>query len=145
MIIDRTKLDAVMKLIDEIADSDDAHQITVLETKLREITGKPDIQASDCLAYWSWTSLEELARTFLMPAAEHQGLQDDELAAIIAKICTCEYSESETDYQLKVLERETGLINLSDYIFYPDKVGLDMDAGSAEIIAKILADRKNKI
>lgn len=57
------------------------------------------------------------------------------------KIANVEYSESEMDYQLDVLEKETGLINVSDYIFYPNLIGLELNADVQEIIAKILADR----
>lgn len=76
-----------------------------------------------------------------MPAPEKQGLSDDELTDIITKIIKCEYDEAETDYQLKVLERETGLINISDYIFYPDEVGLAFNAGINDIVSKILSDK----
>ncbi len=140
--IDNTRLISVMEIIDEIANINDDNKIAELEVKLREITGKKDINASDCLEYWGWTSLEELARSFLNPTPEFKGLNDDQLSEIIEKICECEYSESETDFQLKVLEKETGLSNISDYIFYPDEIGLDIDADTSEIIAKILADRK---
>lgn len=52
------------------------------------------------------------------------------------------YSEAETDYYLKLLEIETGLDDISDYIYYPDLAGLDPQAESSEIAAKIIADRR---
>ena len=118
------KLKAVMDIVDEIAESNDEVRINELESKLREITGRTDINASDCFEYWGWTNLEDLAKTFLMPLPIKNGLNDEQLAEIITKICECQYSESETDYQINALEKETGLDNVSDYIFYPDTVGL---------------------
>ena len=85
--------------------------------------------------------MEELAKSFLLPTPQAQGLSDEELAIIVEKIANVEYSESEMDYQLDVLEKETGLINVSDYIFYPNLIGLELNADVQEIIAKILADR----
>lgn len=140
--IDELKLKQTMEIIDKIADCDNDDEIVRLEKALREITGKEELCAENCFEYWSWTSLEELARTFLMPSPEYQGLSDEKLTEIITKICEAEYSESEMDYQLEVLEKETGLSDVSDYIFYPDEVGLSMESDTSEIVAKILSDRK---
>ena len=138
---DKTKLKKVMELIDKIVDSDNGDDIVRMESELRKITGKSDLSANDCREYWGWTTLEELAKRFLMPVPQVQGLSDEELAVIVEKIANVEYSESEMDYQLEVLEKETGLINVSDYIFYPNLIGLKLDADISEIISKILADR----
>lgn len=138
---EKTKLKKVMDLIDKLAEPDDSDDIARLELELREITGKSDLSANECKEYWGWTSLEELAKRFLLPIPQAQGLSDEELAIIVEKIANVEYSESEMDYQLDVLAKETGLINVSDYIFYPDLIGLELNADVQEIIAKILADR----
>jgi len=138
---DKIKLKKVMDLIDGIADSDNNDDIARYELELKKITGKSDLSAKDCKEYWGWTSVEELAKRFLMPVPQAQGLNDEELALIIEKIANAEYSESETDYQLMLLEKETGLSNVSDYIFYPNLVGLEMEADISEIITKILTDR----
>ncbi|MBQ6696481.1 MAG: hypothetical protein IJN16_07235 [Lachnospiraceae bacterium] len=138
---DKTKLKKVMELIDKIVDSNNGDDIVRMELELRKITGKSDLSANDCREYWGWTTLEELAKRFLMPVPQVQGLSDEELAVIVEKIANVEYSESEMDYQLEVLEKETGLINVSDYIFYPNLIGLKLDADIPEIISKILADR----
>ncbi len=138
---DKTKLKKVMELIDRIAEPDGSDDIARLELELREITGKSDLSANECREYWGWTTLEELAKRFLMPVPQVQGLSDEELAIIVEKIANVEYSESEMDYQLEVLAKETGLINVSDYIFYPNLIGLKLDADIPEIINKILADR----
>lgn len=138
-MIGHTKLEKIRELIDEIADTQDDHKIK----ELQELTGKA-VTVEDCLEYWSWTTLEDLARSFLMPEPKYEGLNDHQLAEIIQKIYTCAYDEAETEFQLKVLEIETGLSNISDYIFYPDEVDLDENADLPEITAKILADRKKE-
>ena len=138
---EKTKLKKVMDLIDKLAEPADSDDIARLELEIREITGKSDLSANECKEYWGWTSLEELAKRFLLPTPQAQGLSDEELAIIVEKIANVEYSESEMDYQLDVLAKETGLINVSDYIFYPNLIGLELNADVQEIIAKILADR----
>lgn len=40
------------------------------------------------------------------------------------------------------LEINTGLDNLTDYVFWPDLVGLPSDADLAQIAEKIIEDRK---
>ena len=136
------KLKKVMELIEEVANSHDENQIKKWVTELREITGNPDINAIDCMDYWSWTSLEDLGLTFLIPAPVRQGLDDEQLADIIKKLYNAEYSQSETDHQINVLKKETGISNISDYIYWPDQVGLERNADESEIIAKILSDKK---
>lgn len=138
---EKTKLKKVMDLIDKLAEPDDSDDIARLELEIREITGKSDLSANECKEYCGWTSLEELAKRFLLPTPQAQGLSDEELAIIVEKIANVEYSESEMDYQLDVLAKETGLINVSDYIFYPNLIGLELNADVQEIIDKILADR----
>lgn len=138
---EKIKLKKVMDLIDKLAEPDDSDDIARLELEIREITGKSDLSANECKEYWGWTSLEELAKRFLLPTPQAQGLSDEELAIIVEKIANVEYSESEMDYQLDVLAKETGLINVSDYIFYPNLIGLELNADVQEIIDKILADR----
>jgi len=135
------KLKQVREIIEQIAGSRDEAEIKELEASLREITGRSDISASDCFEYWSHTGLTDLAMTFLLPEPAKQGLDDDRLAEIIENIWFARYSSPETDYQLKVLKIETGLSNISDYIYYPDTVGLDPDAGVWTIIEKIFEDR----
>ena len=138
---EKTKLKKVMDLIDKLAEPDDSDDIARLELEIREITGKSDLSANECKEYWGWTSLEELAKRFLLPTPQAQGLSDEDLDIIVDKIANVEYSESEMDYQLDVLAKETGLINVSDYIFYPNLIGLELNADVQEIIDKILADR----
>lgn len=146
--IDRSKMDEVKELIDEAADllessrGERTPELAKIESRLRGLTGKPNLAAEQFREYWGWASLDEVAEMALMPEPEKSGLSDDELTGIIAKICKCEYTEAETGYYLKLLELETGLDDVSDYIYYPDEVGLDPEADAAEITAKILEDRK---
>lgn len=52
------------------------------------------------------------------------------------------FNEDEMDWWLKYLKINTGLDNLTDYIFYPNRVGLDPQAALEQIANKIIADRK---
>ena len=45
------------------------------------------------------------------------------------------------DWWLEYLKVNTGLVNLTDYILYPNLVGLDMQATLEQIADKIIADR----
>ena len=148
--IDESKLSETMDIIDRIAeiletgaDEEYDYEFNDLQSRLRELTGKLDINIFSFAEYWGWTSLEDLARAVLMPTPEKQGLSDEELAEIITDICECEYSDSELGYYLELLKLETGLVNISDYIFYPNMVGLDFDTDVSDIVEKILLDRKN--
>ena len=148
--IDESRLSETMDIIDRIAeiletgaDEDYDNEFNNLQMRLGELTGKSDINISSFAEYWSWTSLEELARSVLMPVPEKKGLSDEEIAEIVTDICECEYSDSELGYYLELLKLETGLVNISDYIFYPNMVGLEYDASTDDIIEKVLLDRKN--
>ena len=148
--IDENKLNEVMDIIDRIAeimetgaaDSYD-NEFTDLQNNLETLTGRTDIDIESFAGYWSRTSLEELARSVLMPVPERQGLSDEELSEVITDLCECAYSDAELDYYLKLLELETGLKNISDYIFYPNMVGLDYGSDVSEIVDKIIMDKKN--
>ncbi len=48
-----------------------------------------------------------------------------------------------SEYFLEVLAVETGLHNVSDYIYWPNEIGLDLHADLEEITARILADSKS--
>lgn len=51
-------------------------------------------------------------------------------------------SEAENNQKIDLLARVTGLKNLSDYIYWPDTVGLDLHASKEEIVTKVLEDMK---
>lgn len=71
-----------------------------------------------------------------------KGMSDEEIAEVVRNICNAAYPGSKMDYWLKVLEKETGLEDISDYIFWPDEVGLELNASEEEIIERIFKDRK---
>ncbi|MBQ3692279.1 MAG: hypothetical protein II931_03050 [Clostridia bacterium] len=148
--IDESRLSETMDIIDRIAEifeigakEEYDDEFNNLQIRLRELTGKPDIDISSFAEYWSWISLEDLARSVLMPTPEKKGLSDEEIAEIVTDICECEYSDSELGYYLELLKLETGLVNISDYIFYPNMVGLEYSADVSDIVEKVLLDRKN--
>lgn len=144
--IEEEKLQQTMELISEIADlyenGSTEDEILILKQELEQLTGKTDIDTRAFAEYWGWTSLDTIARSLLMPEPQKQNLSNEEIKAIVINICECRYSESENNYYIKLLKMETGLINLSDYIYYPDNVGLKRDAEPDEIADKILHDRK---
>ncbi|MDE5946111.1 MAG: hypothetical protein K2G63_02200 [Oscillospiraceae bacterium] len=139
--IDSEKLSKAMEIIDEIAENfNDADENKKRVSELEKLTGKSDIDINMFFEYWGWTSLEELAKRLLIPDNPEK-LTDTQIYEVVKKICEVEYSESEIDYWLDVLEKETGL-DVIDYIYYPDSYGLDTDAEYNEIAQKIIADRK---
>ncbi len=52
------------------------------------------------------------------------------------------HNDVEMDWWLEYLKLNTGLVNLTDYIFYPNLVDLSPQAGLEQIADKIIADRK---
>lgn len=156
--IDESKLQEVMNIIDKAAqlmeekdyegDADAKKELDAFEKQLCEITGKKKLCITEYNAYWSYTSLETVARHALHQPPVKTGMTDEQLTELIRRICELDFDvpqnalEATNDYFLEVLEIETGLDNVSDYIYWPDAVGLDMDAGLDEITAKILADKK---
>lgn len=66
-------------------------------------------------------------------------LTDAQIRKIVTGILT--FRGAEMDWWLNYLRINTGLENLTDYIFYPDFFGLDRQAGLDEIAEKIIADR----
>ena len=71
------------------------------------------------------------------PKAE---LTNAQIREIVSNILT--FRGAELDWWLNYLRINTGLENLTDYIFYPDFFGLDRQATLDEIAEKIVTDRK---
>lgn len=150
-IFDETKLPLVMAIIDRMAilfeetdynnDQIIKNELTTLEKQLQEITGKTLDQLPSFHAYWSYTTLVNIAKSTLLPDPKRVGFSDAELSEIITMICEVDQDEAETDYWLQVLKVETGLNNITDYIYYPDQFGLPLDASYEMLIAKILENR----
>lgn len=149
-VIDETKLPEVMKIIDKAAslleekdcetDEIAKDELATLQRSLREITGNEKIVITDFQDYWGVTDLETVARGALIRPAEKENLTNAQIKNIVLNILN--HNEAETDYWLQYLIVNTGLKNLTDYIFYPDLVGLDEDASLEQIADKIIADRK---
>lgn len=147
--INETKLPKVMDIIDEAAslmeekdcDNDEkAIQIlSGLQKELADITGNPSIKITDFKRYWSYISLEEIAKKALMLPPVKEKLTDTQVREIVLNILS-HNSEAEMDYWIEYLTINTGLPDLTDYIFYPDIKGLDGNASLEEIADKIISD-----
>lgn len=148
--IDETKLPAVMEMIKKAAEimaekdcaNDEAakQELKNLQQKLRKITGNKQIQIKDFQRYWSAMDLETVAREALMVPPSKDDLTNAQIKEIVLNIFS--FNEDEMDWWLKYLKINTGLDNLTDYIFYPNRVGLDPQATLEQISDKIIADRK---
>ena len=148
--IDETKLPAVMELIEKAAalmaetdcdsDKEAKKTLTKLQKDLREISGNKKIQIKDFQRYWSCTDLETIARKALMAPPPKSTLTDAQIKEIVLNILN--HKEAEMNWWLNYLKINTGLNNLTDYIFYPDLIGLDSRATLEQIADKIIADRK---
>lgn len=49
------------------------------------------------------------------------------------------------DYYLKLLKKSFSILNISDYIFWPNQIGLNLHTSDKEIAAKIFEDLKNGV
>lgn len=67
-------------------------------------------------------------------------LTDEQIKEIVLNILN--HEEAKIDLWLMYLTINTGLDNLTDYIFYPHLVGLDFQATLEQIADKIIEDRK---
>ena len=148
--IDESKIPAAMEIIEKAAalmaekdcdnDKDAKKALTNLQKQLRELTGNSKIKITDFRRDWSYTDLETLARTALMAPPPKTELTDAQIREIVPIILT--FRGAELDWWLNYLRINTGLENLTDYIFYPDFFGLDRQATLEEIAEKVIADRQ---
>ena len=130
--IDETKLPEVMRMIDAAAvlmaekdcDSDEGakQELIKLEQDLRDITGNHDLKISDFRRYWSAVDLKTVARGALMQMPPKENLTDAEIKEIAVNILNRQ--QAEMDWWLNYLRVNTGLDNLTDYIFFPIRLGL---------------------
>ncbi|MDE7203415.1 MAG: hypothetical protein K2O91_16310 [Lachnospiraceae bacterium] len=149
-VIDEGKLPEVMKIIDDAntlmtekdCEEDKAarEELEELQSKLRELTGNQQIQIRDFWRYDEAVSLRTAARGALMSPPEKEDLTDEQIKEIVLDIL--KHDEAEMDWWLNYLKVNTGLDNLTDYIFYPNLIGLDGGASLEQIADKIIADRK---
>lgn len=156
--IDESKLPEVMKIIDTAAnlmaekdcetDMVAKQELNTLQKQLIEVTGNPQINIRDYRRYWAATNLETVGRSALYLPPKKTGLTDAQLTELIRRISELDFDvpknalEATNDYFLEVLEVETGLDNITDYIYWPEEAGLAPDASLDEITAKILTDKK---
>lgn len=148
---DETKMPTVMKIIDRLAiifdeedfenDDDIKNEISELESQLLELIGKNIQQCQPFQNYWAYTDLETVAKKILLEKPKKENLSDEQLYEIFENILEVRQDEAETDYLLEVLKVETGIDDIENYIYYPDEVGLEMDASEDVIFKKILSDR----
>lgn len=147
--IDESKLPKVMEIIDKAAclmeekdcdnDTEAMQELSDLQAQLEDITGNNSIKVTDFKRYWSYINLEEIAREALILPPVKESLQDGQVREIVLNILSHD-SEAEMDYWIEYLTVNTGLEDLSDYIFYPDTKGLDSDASLEQIASKIISD-----
>lgn len=152
-VIDETKLSEVKRIIcdaDSLMSENDCesgsvvkNELEKLQTRLREITGNQQINIKDFWHYDEAASLETVARSALLSPPEKTDLTDDQLKEIVINILT--HNEAETNWWLQFLEVNTGLKNLSDYIFYPGLIGLDGNSTLEQIADKIIEDRNSYV
>lgn len=150
--IDESKLEEVKKIIDAAdsimleADCDNDEQarkeLEALQDRLRELTGKDSIDIKSFREYWECEDLETIARSTLNPEPKKEQVSDEYIRKIVKGIYNVEFRESDMDYWLQYLEINTGIPNVSDYIFYPELVGMEGEPSVEEIAEKIIADSK---
>lgn len=150
MLIDETKLKEVKEIIDTADslmgekdcenDEQARKELLSLQDRLRELTGKYNLDIRDFRQYWECTDLDVIARSALNPVPQKEQITDERIREIVKGILN--HSESDMDYWLEYLQVNTGLDDLTDYIFYPDLVGLDSNASLDEIAEKIIVDSK---
>ncbi len=147
--IDEAKIPMAMEIIEKAAslmaerdcrqDQEAREELAELQDRLRELSGNQKLQITDFQRYWSYTSLETMARKALMAPPSKDNVSDEQIKEIVLGIL--KHEEAEMDWWLEYLKVNTGLVNLTDYIFYPNLVGLDMQANLEQIADKIIADR----
>lgn len=150
-VIDEAKLPEVMKIIAEAnslmteKDCEDDKtakaELENLQKQLREVTGNNQIVIKDFWMYDAATDLETVARGALMSPPEKEDVTEEQIREIVVSIL--DHGGAEMAHWLHFLTVNTGLENLTDYIFYPDFFGLDGDASLEEIADKIIEDMKD--
>lgn len=149
-VIDNAKLSEVMEIIKDAdllmtekdCESDKAAKMELeeLQNKLREITENHNIKIRDFWHYDEATNLETAAKGALMSPPEKEDITDEQIKEIVLNIL--KHDETEMGWWLQFLKINTGLENLSDYIFYPNLIGLDSNSSLEQIADKIIVDRK---
>ncbi len=141
--IDLEKLPTVMDLIEKAGELmetqaiENNKELQDIEKELQTLTGKSDLSVLDFNYYWASESLETVAKKALFEKPQKRVLQPKEIKEMVLHIL--EQEEAVMDWQLEFLEVCTEL-PITDYIFYPDDMGLSMEATLEEIAEKIILD-----
>ena len=139
-MIDETKLPEVKQIICE-ADSIMSKLYCNENEDLRK-----ELEQLQIKEYWHYdeaVSLDTAARGALMCPPQKEDLTDEQIKDIVVHIL--DHDEAKMDWWLLYLEVNTGLPDLSDYIFYPNLIGLDGDPSMEEIAEKIIEDRRQGV
>ena len=149
-VIDKTKLSEVMQIISDAdshmtekdCENDEVarRELEELQNKLRELTGNRHLMIRDFWHYDEAASLKTVAKGALLGLPEKEDITEEQIKEIVLNIL--HHDEAEMDWWLKYLEVNTGLTNLSDYIFYPNLMGLDRNSSLEQIADKIIEDMK---
>ena len=136
------KLERAMEIIrkaDEIMQNEGITEaVKALEKELTEITGRQQ-NIEDYRYYSEVTSLKEIAKSALMPNPQKEdNISEDKIREVV--LTFLKKSESEQGYWLKWLKINTGCS--SDYIFFPESVGLPRNASMEQIAEKIIESWK---
>lgn len=148
-IIDEEKLNRAKELINRAAvlmEEDynaNLEEVEELGGQLETLAGKTiDIFELNC--YWSHSSLDDVAKSVLMPEPEQCDLTNDDIKDILVHFYDYigQYGEAVADYIVAFLALNTGLSNMMEYIYFPDEVGLELDNSmSQEEFLNIIADK----
>lgn len=154
--IDESKMSEVMELIEKAASIMAEHgvdDVTVkqelddIQKKLHDVTGNKKLNVTEFQRYWSYTSLETMAKKALRLPPEKCDVTDDQIKEIVLYVFGEDFfkshDEADQDYWLNFLEVNTGLEYLSDYIFYPELVGMEGNPSLEQIADKIIADKND--
>ena len=137
------KLERVMEIISEadeiMANEGITEEVKTLEKELTEITGKQQ-NIEDYRHYSAVTSLEEIAKSALMLNPQKEDVTEEKIREVVMTFL--KKSESEQGYWLEWLKINTGCG--SDYLFYPDLVGLPENASMEQIAEKIIETWKKE-
>ena len=153
---DVSKLPEVMELIEKAASvmaekaADDPaikQELDDMQNKLREITGNKKLKITEFQRYWAYTSLETTAKKALMLPPEKCDMTDEQIKEIVLYAFSADFfkshDEADQEYWLRFLEINTGMKNVSDYIFYPDMMGMEISATLEQIADRIIADKNS--
>lgn len=137
----KTMLQLIDKVIEFTAEQPDSPQLDITLEQLARLCGKTSEYVEKLIFSSNIESDDAMVERLLMPEARRTQLSDERIKKIVWNLVRCTYSEAEEDYWIEVLSLSTGL-NIDDYIYFPDTVGLEISASEEEIAFAILKDRK---